>query len=107
MNLGKINNLVELFFEQSKVQDKNKILLSSLKNPRKQFSWKRTSEYIINFSKDIKNHTQNGDRCLLISENRPEWFISDLAIMLSNSITVPTYTTYLERDYKYIIPRFN
>ena len=24
MNLGKINNLVELFFEQSKVQDKNK-----------------------------------------------------------------------------------
>ena len=103
MNLGKINNLVELFFEQSKVQDKNKILLSSLKNPRKQFSWKRTSEYIINFSKDIKNHTQNGDRCLLISENRPEWFISDLAIMLSNSITVPTYTTYLERDYKYII----
>ena len=103
MNLGKINNLVELFFEQSKVQDKNKILLSSLKNPRKQFSWKKTSEYIINFSKDIKNHTQNGDRCLLISENRPEWFISDLAIMLSNSITVPTYTTYLERDYKYII----
>ncbi|OUW11406.1 MAG: long-chain fatty acid--CoA ligase [Candidatus Pelagibacter sp. TMED166] len=103
MNLDKINNLVELFFEQSKVQDKNKILLSSLKNPRKQFSWKTTSEYIINFSKDIKNHTQNGDRCLLISENRPEWFISDLAIMLSNSITVPTYTTYLERDYKYII----
>ena len=103
MNLDKINNLVELFFEQSKVQDKNKILLSSLKNPRKQFSWKKTSEYIINFSKDIKNHTQNGDRCLLISENRPEWFISDLAIMLSNSITVPTYTTYLERDYKYII----
>ena len=31
----------------------------------------------------------------IISENRPEWFISDLSIMLSQSITVPTYTTYM------------
>ena len=34
------------------------------------------------------------DRCLLISENRPEWLISDLAIMLASCITVPAYTTY-------------
>ena len=42
-------------------------------------------------------------RCLLISENRPEWMISDLAIMLANGITVPAYTTYTERDYEYLI----
>ena len=29
-----------------------------------------------NISKDIKL----GDRCILISENRPEWFISDFSI---------------------------
>ena len=34
---------------------------------------------------------------LLVSENRPEWFISDLAIMVSGGITVPAYTTYTER----------
>ena len=39
----------------------------------------------------------------MVSENRPEWFISDLSIMLSGSITVPAYTTYAERDYEYII----
>ena len=44
-----------------------------------------------------------GDRCLLISENRPEWMIADLSIMLSKGITVPAYTTYAERDYEYII----
>ena len=32
-----------------------------------------------------------------------EWFITDLSIMLSGSITVPAYTTYIERDYEYII----
>ena len=46
---------------------------------------------------------KTGDRILLISENRPEWLISDLAIMMSKAITVPAYTTYTERDYKYQI----
>ena len=46
---------------------------------------------------------KKGDRCLLISENRPEWMISDLSIMLAGGITVPAYTTYLSRDYEYII----
>ena len=39
----------------------------------------------------------------MVSENRPEWFISDLAIMLAGGITVPAYTTYTEEDYKYLI----
>ena len=40
---------------------------------------------------------------MLISENRPEWMISDLSIMLAGGITVPAYTTYVSRDYEYII----
>ena len=38
----------------------------------------------------------------MVSENRPEWFISDIAIMLANGITVPAYTTYTEKDYDFI-----
>ena len=103
-NLNNINNLVELFFfKYDQQNDKNKILLSSLKEPRKNYSWKETFQSVIKLSNEIKKYTQKGDRCLLISENRPEWFISDLSIMLSGSITVPAYTTYAERDYEYII----
>ena len=40
---------------------------------------------------------------MIISENRPEWMITDLAIMMSKGITVPAYTTYAQRDYEYII----
>ena len=39
----------------------------------------------------------------MVSENRPEWMIADLSIMLAGGITVPAYTTYTERDYEYII----
>ena len=104
MNLTKINNLPELFFCQYKEQkDRNKILLSSLGEFGKNYSWEQTFEAINNLSSELKKYVNKGDRCLLISENRPEWFISDLSIMLADSITVPAYTTYAERDYEYII----
>src|SRR5207245_1368466 len=32
-----------------------------------------------------------GDRVLLISENRPEWILSDLAIMTAGAVTTPIY----------------
>ncbi len=104
MDLKKINSLTQLFFLQYEAQkDKNKTLLSSLKEPRKDYSWQETFNLINKLSKEIKKYVNKGDRCLLISENRPEWFVSDLSTMLSGSITVPAYTTYAERDYEYII----
>ncbi len=104
MELNKINSLTELFFYQyEKQNNKDKILLSSLKEPKKNYSWQKTFETINNLTEELKKYVNKGDRCLLISENRPEWFISDFSIMLSESITVPAYTTYAERDYEYII----
>ena len=103
MNLKKFNNLLELFFNQYESQNENNIFLSSLKNPIIEFSWKDTKTSVINLSIEFKKYIKKGDRCLLISENRPEWLITDLAIMLANGITVPAYTTYVERDYEYII----
>jgi len=103
MKLEKLNNLLELFFFQYEKQDKKKILLSSLKDPNKRFSWEQTLNSVVNLSNEISKYITKGDRCLLVSENRPEWFISDLSIMLSGGITVPAYTTYTEKDYEYII----
>ena len=104
MDLNKINSLTELFFYQYENENnKDKILLSSLKEPRKNYSWQQTFESINSLTEELKKYVNKGDRCLLISENRPEWFISDFSIMLSESITVPAYTTYAERDYEYII----
>ncbi len=103
MKVSEINNLLELFFERYKLQDKNSIFLTPLNNNQKSFTWEETKNNILKLSKEISNINQKGDRCLLISENRPEWMISDLSIMLSGSITVPAYTTYVEKDYEYII----
>lgn len=44
-----------------------------------------------------------GDRVMLVSENRPEWLIADLAIMAAGCVTVPTYTTNTSRDHTHIL----
>ena len=104
MNLDNLNSLIELFFYQSDKQNKKSIFLQWLNpNNRTSYTWEETQNNILKLSKTIKENIKEGDRCLLLSENRPEWFISDLAIMLSGGITVPAYTTYTEEDYKYLI----
>ena len=103
MELNKLNNLLELFNFQYNRQNPNNIFLKSLKNPKNIFTWQQTYDCIQKLSNKLNSIIRENDRCLLISENRPEWLISDLAIMLANGVTVPAYTTYTERDYEYLI----
>ena len=103
MKLNNYNNLLELFFDQYKKQDKNKIFLTNLGNPQNKLSWEKTYLLVNHLSNQISKDIKLGDRCILISENRPEWLISDLAIMLAGGISVPSYTTYTTKDYEYII----
>ena len=103
MKLNNYNNLLELFCFQYEMKNKDEVFLQSLKNKDLKFSWKKTHDCIQKLSNHISKYILPKDRCLLISENRPEWLISDLAIMLAGGITVPAYTTYTERDYEYLI----
>tara|TARA_Y100000782_G_scaffold93776_1_gene103814 strand:+ start:40 stop:1758 length:1719 start_codon:yes stop_codon:yes gene_type:complete len=104
MNLNEFNSLIDLYFYQAKKQNPQSIFLEWL-NPqnKKRFTWSETSSNIYKLAKIIKENIEDKDRCLLVSENRPEWLISDIAVMLANGITVPAYTTYTENDYRYLI----
>ena len=104
MKLNEFNSLIDLYFYQAKKQNHQAVFLEWL-NPKNKvkFTWGETSLSIYKFAKIIKKYIKEGDRCLLVSENRPEWLISDIAIMLANGITVPAYTTYTEKDYEYLI----
>jgi long-chain acyl-CoA synthetase len=43
-----------------------------------------------------------GERVGLVSENRPEWVIADLAIMSAGAITVPAYVTHTVEDHRHV-----
>ena len=114
MKLKEINNLVELFFkkfEQKSFEERKELFLISLKNREfadtlsgpYTYSWSNVETKINVLSNYLKNIISKGDRCILLSENRPEWLISDISIMNAGGVTVPLFTTYSENDYEYII----
>ena len=117
MELKEINSLVELFFKKydekfpkgKKAHEetflfslKNKDLPDTNSGPFT-YSWKNINTKIKILSIFLKKIISKGDRCILLSENRPEWLISDIAIMNAGGVTVPLFTTYSEKDYEYII----
>jgi len=106
MELSKINSLVELFFKRYEELNStsDKLFLKWLKDNKRDFlTWKQVEQNIQILSEHLRKNLSKGDRCILLSENRPEWLISDIAIMNAGGVTVPLFTTYSEKDYEYII----
>ena len=103
MEINKLNSLVELFFKKLDQVDKDKPFLKWLKPNKPTYTWSHVSEKIFKLSNKLKSIINEGDRCLILSENRPYWLMSDIAIMNAGGISVPIFTTYSSNDYKYIL----
>ncbi len=103
--MNKFNNLPELFFFQADKNKNNQHLLKLDSNNQViSMSWLETK----NLTTKIHNFLANKylgelERVLLVSENRPEWMASDIAIMSNKLICVPNYTTYTARDFEHIL----
>ncbi len=102
MQLSKINSLVELYFKKSAEVDGKKPFLKWLKSNKPTYNWEDITERIFKLSFKIKSLINDGDRCLILSENRPYWLISDISVMNAGGISVPIFTTYSSNDYEYI-----
>ncbi|MGE3291585.1 MAG: long-chain fatty acid--CoA ligase [Geminicoccaceae bacterium] len=46
---------------------------------------------------------QPGERVLILAENRPEWCVADLGILMAGAVTVPAYTTSTTDDLSYLL----
>ena len=103
MKIDKLNSLVELYFKKCEEVNDNEIFLNWLKPEKSTYTWGDVKERIFKLSHKIKSLIKEGDRCLILSENRPYWLMSDLAIMNAGGISVPIFTTYSSNDYKYIL----
>ena len=103
MEIDKLNSLVELYFKKCEEVDPNKPFLKWLKSGKSNYNWGEIKERIFKLSYKIKSLINEGDRCLILSENRPYWLIADIAVMNAEGISVPIFTTYSSNDYEYIL----
>ena len=103
MKINKLNSLVELYFSKCEEINDKKPFLKWMKPEKNTYNWGDVKERIFKLSYKIKTLIHEGDRCLILSENRPYWLMSDIAIMNAGGISVPIFTTYSNNDYKYIL----
>ncbi|MEO8723853.1 MAG: AMP-dependent synthetase/ligase [Sphingobium sp.] len=97
-------NLVELFFTRAGEQGDKPFLWRKHEGRWIGQSWTEVARQVASLAAALKAEgVQPGDRVMLVSENRPEFCIADLAIMAAGAVTVPTYTTNTTRDHSHIL----
>ena len=102
--LEHFENLVQMFFARADEKGDTPFLWAKRGGQWRAVSWAEAKQQVIALAGSLKRiGLEHGDRVLLVSENRPEWLISDLAIMAAGCVTVPAYTTNTTRDHAHIL----
>ncbi|MCM8557913.1 AMP-dependent synthetase/ligase [Sphingomicrobium sediminis] len=97
-------NLVTMFFTRAREQGDKPFLWAKKDKAWQSISWREAAQKVASLAQGLRDMgIEAGDRVMLVSENRPEWLIADLAIMAAGGVTVPTYTTNTTRDHQHIL----
>ena len=102
--LERFDNLVSLFLTRAEQKGDKPFLWAKREGEWRPLSWSEAARQVAAVAASLKTiGLAPGDRIALVSENRPEWLIADLAIMAAGCVTVPTYTTNTTRDHAHVL----
>jgi len=97
-------NLASMFFDQAARRAERPFLWSKVGETWRPLTWSAVRDQVTRLARGLRAMgLQRGDRVVLVSENRPEWAIADLAILAAGGITVPAYCTNTVEDHTHIL----
>ena len=97
-------NLVALFLARAEFFGERPFLWAKRGGQWQSQSWREAADQVCLLAESLRAlGLEPGERVVLVSENRPEWCIADLAIMAAGLVTVPAYTTNTERDHLHVL----
>ena len=97
-------NLVAMFFARAAIGKDDPFIWERSRKSWHHYSWHDISEQVLACAAALRGRgISAGMRVAIISENRHEWVVSDLAIMLLGAISVPLFTTQTTADYGYLL----
>ena len=104
VNFDNFDSIVSLFEYQAENLSTKPYLWKKNNKEFDFLTWNKVKSMVDQIAKSLSSlGILEGDRVIILSENRPEWQISDLAIMSIGAITVPMYTTSTSDDYLHIL----
>jgi long-chain acyl-CoA synthetase len=103
-HLDHFPSLVAMFFDRAEKGGDSPFLWRKADRAWQPLSWNEVANQVAALAHNLRKlGLKEGDRVVLVSENRPEFCIADLGIMAAGCVTVPTYTTNTERDHQHIL----
>jgi len=93
-----------MFFAQAERHQGRNFLWSKVEGIYTPLSWGVVAQQVKAAAAGFKSiGVKHGDRVIIVSENRPDFFIADLAIMSIGAVAVPTYTTNTANNHLHIM----
>ena len=104
MDYANWRSLPAMFFDVARRRGDRPFLWAKRDGQYRSLSWSEAAVQVRRLAAGLAAQgIAPGDRVALVSENRPEWVIADLAIMSIGAVTVPAYTTNTVEDHRHIL----
>ncbi len=104
MDYDSCRSLPAMFFDQADRLGDKPFLWAKAEGRFRPISWAAAAREIRRLASGLRSlGIGQGERIGLVSENRPEWVIADLAIMSAGAITVPAYVTHTVDDHRHVL----
>jgi long-chain acyl-CoA synthetase len=103
MDYDSCRSLPAMFFAQVERLGGKPFLWAKREGHYRCISWAAAAHDVRRLALGLRSlGIRRGERVGLVSENRPEWIIADLAIMTAGAITVPAYVTHTVEDHRHV-----
>jgi len=103
MDYASCRSLPAMFFERAQARGERPFLWAKRDGAYRPLSWAAAADTVRRLARGlIALGIEPGDRVVLVSENRPEWVVADLAVVAAGAATVPAYVTNTVDDHRHI-----
>lgn len=104
MNKDQVKRIFDIIRYQASEYPKVDCLTSKIEGKWQSISTQEFIKLAMQLTAGMYNlGLQKGDKIAMVSANRPEWHIADLAILQGGMINVPLYPTITVEEYAYIL----
>ncbi len=103
MDYDSCRSLPAMFFEEAGRLGDEPFLWAKRSGRYEAISWAEAAHDVRRLALGLRSlGIEAGERVGLVSENRPEWVVADLAIMTAGAVTVPAYVTNSVEDHRHV-----
>ncbi len=103
MSESTVQTIPQMFFARAKASAGREALKWKEGGSWRTMNWQELEQMVREVARGLCDWIQPGDKVCLLAENRPEWWVADLATQCLAAASAPIYPTNPSKDIAYIL----